>query len=234
MCIEFDGICKGYNKGDKYIQEEPDGLRKLKMELKLRIAKEHDFPFYVVSYDESDQISEEIRLTVLDGIIGQTLVHTNLLNKISELDNNNTDIMNESDYKEYVEDLLLQAEVQLEFEHDPIVQKTGEMHELLLNAGINSCYTIRHFWIPELPTLSLEFNKIDKESVDKFIDAWNKVQWHGCEVFNENGVKGTARVRNFEGHASPLVVVENIAKLLFFHKLTRDLIKKNKGYQKLL
>ena len=218
MCIEFDGISEGYNKGNKFIQKRKNPLRKLKMELKLRIAKEHNFPFYVISYDERNFLSEKLQLTVLDGIIGQTLAGNDFEKKVDELlDIPDIELMNECEYNEYIEDLIVQAEVQLDFEHDPIIQKTWEIREIVENEGINICpYQTRHFSIPELPTIgTVSFNEFKK--------AWEEIQWHCYEVFNERlNVKSTAMVRNFEGiHASPLVIVENIANLLFFYKLAK-------------
>jgi hypothetical protein len=52
MCIEFDGMGGGYSREGKYIPNlkiiplKGRERRKMKLELKLRIAKEHQFPFY--------------------------------------------------------------------------------------------------------------------------------------------------------------------------------------------
>ena len=39
LCIEFDGMTGGYNKGTKVFQETEDIKRREKLELKLKIAK---------------------------------------------------------------------------------------------------------------------------------------------------------------------------------------------------
>ena len=81
ICIEFDGIGRGYNRGGKYIQLEADEMRVMKLELKLRIALEKDFPFFIVSYDEIENYDKNLQITILDGIIGQHLVGKEFANE---------------------------------------------------------------------------------------------------------------------------------------------------------
>ena len=228
MCIEFDGLCHGYSRDGKYIQikEEPfknQGLsRKEKMELKLRIAKEHNFPFYIVSYSETKYITERIHLAVIDSIIGQAIANMQLPRKVSEYIERDKDILdrlNEYAYHEYIQDLVLDAEVELELDWDPISRKKAEIMGILFSKRIMKRYSFRYFSEPELP----EDDPFDIEGLKKRVEAWKTIEWHCCEVTCET-IKGLvtekAKVRNFEGgFASPIIIAKNIAELIAFFRV---------------
>ncbi|MDI6782991.1 MAG: hypothetical protein QME64_02720 [bacterium] len=90
MCIEFDGMCKGHSKNDKYTPIKYDPIRKMKFKLKLRLAKDDNYPFIVIANPETEpntetkniHLSEGSYLAIIDGIIGQTLVEKELPTKI--------------------------------------------------------------------------------------------------------------------------------------------------------
>lgn len=228
MCIEFDGLSRGYNRGGEYIQIVKDKLRKKKLELKLKIAIEHHFPFYIISYDERTYLSEEIHLTVIDGIIGQTIARQKLQDKINEyleLENAKDIIdfmskyVSKYGYYEYIQDLVTAAEVDLELTWDPIAKKAAQIMSILSKRGIVTNISSEVLSKPELPEMKDIF---DIEGLERRIKSWNDIEWHGCKVSCETPkgkVIEQAWVRNFEGlMASPLVIVENIAMLLAFYK----------------
>ena len=222
MCIEFDGLSHGYNRGGKYIQIKEDPLRKKKLELKLKIAIEHGFPFYIISYPEKRYLSEEIHLTVIDGIIGETIAKMKFEEKINEYLEDSKDILSFiSGYErdEYIQDLAISAEVELELTWNPISKKVAQIERILYNKGIISGYSFKYLSKPELPEIRGVF---DIERVVKRLKAWKNIKWHGCEVSCKTPKgKSTeqAWVRNFEGMlASPLIIVKNIAELLAFYK----------------
>jgi len=139
MCIEFDGWSHGYNRGGEYIQIVKDPLRKKKLELKLRIAMEHRFPFYIVSYHEKVYLLENIHMTIIDGIIGQTIARMKFQDKIDEYLESSEDFLSSlSEYEshEYVQSLVTSAEVELELTWDPIAKKAAEIDHLLITRGI--------------------------------------------------------------------------------------------------
>jgi hypothetical protein len=222
MCIEFDGWGHGYNRGGEYVQILEDPRRKWKLELKLKIAMEHDFPFYITSYDEMEYLSPKIHLTVIDGIIGQTIAKLNLQDKINEYLENSKDIvssMSEYEAHEYIQELVWSAEAVLELAWDLIAKKEAEIESMLSAKGVVSGYTLKFLSKPELPKMK---DMYDIEGLQNRLRAWKDIKWHGCEVSCKTPrgeVTQRALVRNFEGMlASPITIANNIAKLLAFSK----------------
>jgi hypothetical protein len=164
MCIEFDGISGGYNKGTKYFQDRNDKKRKNKLELKLKIAKDHNLPFYIISYEETWDLSESfdesdldsINLTVVDGIIGQTMKHQLLEDKVKEYLDFYDDSLNsmvEFEKNEFIQGLVIDAEVELELKWDPIAIKAAIIEGILSQKGIISTGGHRFIYKPELPQI---------------------------------------------------------------------------------
>ena len=154
ICIEFDGLSGGYNREGEYIQVKEDPLRKKKLDLKLKIAIEHHYPFYIISFPEKNFLSEQINLAVIDSIIGQTIAKINFYDKINErlVNSRNTlNSMNELERHEYIQDLVMSAEVELELTYDPIAKKAAEIDHILFSKGITSGYSINFLSKPELP-----------------------------------------------------------------------------------
>src|SRR5437667_9480633 len=75
LSIEFDGLGKGFSRRGEYVQQAAtaDSHRKLKLDLKLKVAKNEKYPFFVVSFEESKALDQNTNLTIVDGIIGQVL-----------------------------------------------------------------------------------------------------------------------------------------------------------------
>lgn len=218
ICIEFDGLSHGYNRGGEYIQLVKDPLRKKKLDLKLKIAVENLLPFYIISYDEKMYLSEKIHLSVIDGIVGETIAKLGFrekLNEYVEASKETLDSLSEFDQHEYIQDLVISAEVELEMTWNPISKKAAEIKHYLYASKILSSCTFKFLTKPELPEMRDFF---DINGLEKRIKAWKDIQWHGCEVTCETPkgkVTHKAWVRNFEGMlASPLIIVQNIAELL--------------------
>jgi hypothetical protein len=221
MCIEFDGLSHGYSKGGEYIQILEDLERKKKLELKLSIALNYRFPFYIISYDEKDYISESYHLMVIDGIVGQTIANLGLKGKVEEyLDRYDLSKMSAEEKHDFIQDLVLDAETELELTWDPIAQKVAKLAYILYHKGILKSYGFEYLTKPELPEIK---DIYDIEGLTKRTNAWKFIEWHGCKVscITSRGiVTDTAWVRNFEGiSASPIVIVENIAQLRAFYKV---------------
>lgn len=222
MCIEFDGMSKGYNKDNQYIQVKKDPSRKRKLDLKLKIASQYNFPFYIISYDEKKYVSEKIYLAVVDGIIGQTIAKLNFMKEINNFINqerDNIDFMNEYVRDEYFQDIVTSFEVKLELDWDPIAKMASEIEAVLFQKGIALSLSYKPLSDPELPELKDIF---DLEGMEKIIKSWKDIKRHGYEVTCKT-IKGTvseiAWVRNFENSwASPIIIARNIAELLAVYK----------------
>jgi hypothetical protein len=219
LCIEFDGLGHGFNRNGEYIKVHPsrDPYRKLKLDLKLRVAALELFPFYVVSYDEKDPISADIHLTIVDGIIGQTLAHRDFPNIAKEWVNDERDTLNnlsESEAHKRIQDIITGAEVIAELDWDPIAKRASELEFELIRKGFCKRTTSQFISDPELP----DFNRQTFEGFEARVQVMKDVMRLGCKytlhtTFGD--VSETAWVRNLSGNvASPLVIAENIAALL--------------------
>jgi len=221
MCIEFDGWSHGYNRGDKYIQIVRDPLRKKK--LKLKISIEHHFPFYIISYDEKMYLPGKIHLTVLDAIIGETIAKIKFRDKINEYLEDSKAILNSmSEYEryEYIQDLVISTEVELELTWNPISKKAAEIESILSEKGIISG---RRYYKPlSKPELPETKDFFDIDGFNERLKLWKDIKWHGYEVSFETPkgkVIERSYVRNFEGMmASPLTIVKIVAEFLAFYK----------------
>src|SRR5262245_60091085 len=71
VCIDFDGYQDGYNVGTKYhFRTASNGWKEIIYDLKLKVAHGSFFPYFVLGSQEFDDLSNDIRLTIVDGIIG--------------------------------------------------------------------------------------------------------------------------------------------------------------------
>jgi hypothetical protein len=80
LCIEFDGMNEGFNVGTQYHMPKSDVCipkdniwRKTITELKLRVAHSYGFPFFVLGSEHLKDLTPQIHLSIVDGIIGEVL-----------------------------------------------------------------------------------------------------------------------------------------------------------------
>lgn len=204
MCIEFDGMSGGYSRGGHYIQIKGDTDRKWKLELKLRIAMEHGFPFYVVSFPEKEFLSERIHLTVLDGIIGQTIAYLQVPKALGEAVESQRELLEslpDDERHKFFQEMITSVEVEEEFRWDPITQAWAHASQTLREKGIE-------VWPVPQPFLPS-----------------GQTDWRKCEVkcsTSKGEVSALVWVRNFKGtKAIPILIAENIARLLAYHKVAK-------------
>jgi hypothetical protein len=230
LCIEFDGLGHGFSRNGEYVEIHPskDPYRKLKLDLKLKVALFEGIPFFVVSYDEKAPISEEIHMTIVDGIIGQTLAHReffNIAQKRAENAKGKLAGLPESEAHERIQHFVTGAEVSAELRWDPIAKRLAELEGDLLRQGFYEGDTYEFIGDPELPDF-------DWDTLDGFearIKAMKRVKRWGCKYTVRTAFGSTSRtawVRNFEGGvASPMVIARNTAGLLAYCnalKLTQE------------
>ena len=224
LSIEFDGMGHGFSKLGEYVQitYTTDPMRSKKLTLKLKIANGVGYPFFIVSYDEKNCLKGE-SLTIVDGIIGCVLAKKHFLNRIQELgDEHSDEIKSLAPHEEYefVQDLVLSAEVEADLEWNPIVQKAYE-YESQLNA---KSMGFEYLTDPDLPDIKDMF---DFDGLAKRIKAFDKVKRVGCKVTvktSRGELFETAWMRNIEGFGvSATSLVREIAELLAYKKALTEL-----------
>ncbi len=145
LSIEFDGLGKGFNRNGKYVQQKhtDDAMRKPKFDLKLRVCREVDYPFFIVASEEAQSIEPELHETIVDGIVGQVLSQKYFEGKsVSQIQ----DVLSQKEEflsqmstdqeMEYVGGLFDGFRIGAESKMDRIVQKADEYMMLAIEKGI--------------------------------------------------------------------------------------------------
>ncbi|WP_414624712.1 hypothetical protein [Calothrix sp. CCY 0018] len=140
ICIEFDGMQQGFNVGNKYYcNNNINNLRKKSFELKLKIAHSLSFPFVVVSSNEFQYLSNDIKLCIVDGIIVQAISYQVFESEMKQVFNPHKYGMTEEEFLElplkeqyyFVKKDCLHIEVDTYFNNNPVFQKASKLHESL-------------------------------------------------------------------------------------------------------
>ncbi|MHB8358823.1 MAG: hypothetical protein ACYDCP_04900 [Thermoplasmataceae archaeon] len=234
--VEFDGIGKGYSRGNKYIQTETSNLdpyRKLKLEFKLKLAENAGYPFVVVSYEEVSELDEEETLTILDGIVGQLTSKRKfdeLLSKFLEDEREILDSMTQSESEEYLQNMVTSVEVEAELESDPIALKAAEYQQEISKFGING-HKMEPLYDPELPEAIFPPRSLeDLESLEKRINAFKNIRKHGYKISVETSegiISRSAWVREYKAYGvSSISLALNIAEFLAYKSALKILSKK--------
>lgn len=217
LSIEFDGLGHGFSKVGEYIQiiQTEDPHRKLKLDLKLRIAKEVGYPFFVVSYDEKVPLGKDIHLTIVDGIIGQVLArkHFNkyIKEKVPEFE---TECHNIKDSL-----FCLGEELNSKLYWNPIFGTAWEYELEAHHKGL-----CKFCFAPIEPGFDWEthLKGLCKSVSVTFLNDSDAIRV-GCKVAVETPkgkIYETVWMRNMIGSGfDPLSLAENIAKLIAFKKL---------------
>jgi hypothetical protein len=142
ISIEFDGLGRGFSREGAYYevvggQDFP--YRSAHLNLKLRLAAQAGYPLVVVSYDEATPISDDDALTVTHGIIGSYLSHRFTQEKLNEI-GPTLDFtgLSEKERQELIDDAVISAEVDAEFEWNPLVVKEAEACTQARRVGMRS------------------------------------------------------------------------------------------------
>jgi hypothetical protein len=222
--VEFDGIGGGYSSSGKYRQARAtdDPHRQLKMDFKLRVSDQVRYPLVVVSFDELQALDGKESLTILDGIVAQFVTRREEDALFKELVDDHADMIERlagSERDEYMEDLVLQAGVLAELEHDPIAIARMDAQQEAARFDLSGHRTE---WVfdPPLPDLSGGWPP-SVESVKARIDGWEKAERVGvrAEVPTPLGaIVKTVWLRNV-GHGSgltPHLIAKEVALMLAF------------------
>lgn len=218
VSVEFDGICHGFSRRGRYVALRPpprdDPRRSWKLDVKLRVAAEADYPLLVVSYHEKNPLSQDVHLTILDGMIGRVLAKREfgrrLQTFVDELPSEVTD--------EQVQDLALGLEIEVDLHWNPIARAAAEKSMELFDRRISSSHRVTYLDPPGIPDAPLFGEPGFAEAIEARVNALQQAAWVGCRysyTTNVGDVSEEAWVRNVE-HAgvSPLGLAEDIAGLL--------------------
>lgn len=220
LSVEFDGLGQGFNLGDEYRTRgtAPSPWRKEIMNLKLRIAHSSDYPFFVVGSSMFEQVTSELRLTLVDGIIGTVLANRKKRKLIPEYLAQRIGDSTERDEEERrkIQDEIMGLEVQAEMDYDPLSQARWERAAEVTNLR----WRIEPVFDPPLPEAT------SLKNVKKRIDGMVEARLVGCRVTlldtGHGEVSATAWIPNFDTpyfDALAANLPEDVAFLLACEKL---------------
>lgn len=139
VCIDFDGLQQGFNVGTTYHTVKPsEPWRKTITELKLRVAHGSDFPYFIVGSTQFEDLSNDFKVTLVDGIIGEVLGGRLGKKRIEETDFNPEDCgwdrseFDKLDYHtqcEIVSEWADGIDIEARVEISPIYRKFAEFWE---------------------------------------------------------------------------------------------------------
>lgn len=234
LSIEFDVFGHGFSRFNEYIQILPanDPNWKQKLDLKLRIANEVIYPFFVVSYDESYPFDPELDLTIVDGIIGRVLANKYFGKVLSEIEISEEDIEKQikilsaiyppgtRDRREYIADIITDIEVEAELLWDPIVKKAAELEGELFSKGIIKSWEIRYHEEPPAP---LDLEALLELYKNKTVCIYGIDTCYGK-------IEKKVVIRNIEGFGvRSSTIAENIARLLAAKEVYKKFKESSEG-----
>lgn len=229
LCIEFDGMQQGSNVGPTYyagkLLPSKSVWRRHITELKLRVALGSGFPFFVVGSKYFNDLLPHLRLTIVDGIIGDVVAWRAANTKFGKgfdpeevgFTASEFDTLPKSAQHEIAQDWVTGVEVEESLTHNPIAKRAAFL-EWQLHASITK---------KELHPLNYpSFNHID--DLPDRIRAYKAVILTGARVVYHTETLGVIEtvvwLPNFEVIAyTPLSLAEEIASLLALERIARRL-----------
>lgn len=234
LSIEFDGIGGGFGHGRRYVpaRPTPDPNRKWKMNFKLGATARAGYPLFVVSFEEIEPLAEEDSITIVDGIVGQLLSRQKgrvLLEEMLVEDDDQLRRLSRSEAHEHIQDLLLQAEVLSDLEHDPLAKAVAkEGSELLERYGLGTGEA-QYPWLCDPPAPDTDGFPPSPEILKARIAAYRNARRVGAKVGVPTGtgtdrrdyIHATVWMRNLgqEHGLVPELIAEQIAHLCALRKL---------------
>jgi hypothetical protein len=242
ISVDFDGMGYGFSRLGEYVElkSQTDPNRKLKFDTKIAVCKEAKYPYFIVSFPEKQDLAPDLAITIVDGIVGQVLANRQVRATLQErVDEQMKGFENipEGDRREMIQDIITDLEVEAEFEWDPTVLKAANYEEEAWKRGLTKGYSFSHIDDPPRQSDTEISWTLDPETLAANMKRYLEHQKHviriGCkvEVKTKHGtISQTCWVRNIEGYgASPLVISENIAKLIAFKKVLKSASSADQG-----
>lgn len=163
VCIEFDGMQQGFNVGrDYHLRDGSSGrvARRALIELKLRVAHGSQFPYLVLGSEEFRGLSDRVRLTIADGLIGEVMSLRATQKRINAgfdptkcgYTTDEFDALSPSEQSEIIGDWVTMIEVEADYEHNPIVKEVARISKELNATGhgmtfVNDGQHDRNKWV---------------------------------------------------------------------------------------
>lgn len=130
VCVEFDGLCDGFNIGTSYRPGYPqeNQWRSIITELKLKVAHGNLFPFVVVGSEHFRELDKSVKLTVVDAIIGEVLARMATRKRFRQgfdpedagYSQEDFDRLTAAEQQEIVQDWVTDIEVEEDIKNNPI------------------------------------------------------------------------------------------------------------------
>ena len=220
MSIEFDGLGHGFSRDGQYVQKFPtrDQHRKLKLDLKLRVAITCGFPLVVVSYDEKATLGPDLSLTIVNGLIGRVLAekwHAATLERDYERVRDYIEELPPDERHEAVTDFIDGHRIESEFRWDPLEQKAVEL-ERQLDGGVGwRTYSPERLYDPDIQCLG--------GSPADFVESLRTADRVGCKLtvgVSAGEFSETVWMRNlFAFNIRCEDIVENVARIVLAQRL---------------
>jgi hypothetical protein len=225
VCVEFDGLQEGFNLGTKYRAAEPtDPWRDTIMSLKLKVAHGSLFPYFVVGSKEFRDISEAVRMCLVDAIIGSVLAGKAIQERANSfspedvgMTNEEFDQLSEIDQDELIQHWFIGVQMDMDATYNPVFQAEYDLWRDLTKRLGTMQTAIRYVYQPSIESAHTPIERA------KLID---KAILHGTECivttqqFGE--VKRTIWLPNFHvpGY-SAFGFMDELAKLVALDAVRR-------------
>lgn len=204
--IEFDGIAHGISTRGQYrpgVMLPSDRGRAWKLALKLKVAAAAQFPFVVISYEEKAILEEATQLTIAHGIVGSFLARIATQQRVAELVEEVADTLAQlspDDRQAQLQDMVLAAELDADYEWNPIFRRSIELSGALRDASPMTTIAYSYDQDPPRPERCEPME--DDCDVDTLERWWASIRRHGvtCTITTPDWtLSRTVWVRNFEG-----------------------------------
>jgi hypothetical protein len=224
LSIEFDGLYDGVNVGSSYFssRDTRGKWRRKIMELKIAVAKESGFPFFVVGSEHFSDISPELKFTIVDGIIGDVLARRALRERVAsgfvpeEMGHSQEsfDSLSSRDQYEVVQDWLIGVEVETELDHNPVSRLAAELSGSLHIQKWGTEYK----YFPEVHAEPATMERGREMNAALYIGASVTLHTEDCGDVTE-----TAMLPNFQssGYGCGAGLAETIAELVCLSRVAK-------------
>jgi hypothetical protein len=224
LSIEFDGLYDGVNIGPAYFpsRDTRGKWRGKIMELKIAVAQKSQFPFFVFGSGHFDDLSPELKFTIVDGIVGDVLAHKAFQEKVASgfdpeemgFSPENFNELSDEEKHEIVQDWVTDTEVQTEMDHNPVRRLAAQLFNSL---HIQRCGSEGKYF-PELQGEPGTIERAKEMMAALYVGASATIHTEDCGQLSE-----TVMLPNFKssGFGFGVDLASTIAELLCLTRLAK-------------